>query len=454
MGPRGSLGKDALLTMTAQGASLVCGMATSVITARALGPAGRGVVALVVLTVGLVGWVVPLSAESGLMYYVSRRRASVGSALTAAVAMGAVTGAIGLLVVWGLSAALASSALRGVPRSLLLLAGAGLAFGTFTALTYAAILGAGWVRERTALCTAGAVLGLILTAVFVLGLRMGVTGAVLAGLLVPIVMSGAVVIWLGRRVRMPRRVDLGLVRASVLFGLKMHPGLVAYWANLSLDRLIVNYFLGAYAVGLYGVAGSLGELMWQIPAAIAIALLPRAVGSDSATGEAAARAARLATALVALGCAGTAAVAPLLVPALFGREFSPAVPALLMLLPGVIMFTPGKVLTAYLIAQGHQQAMSYASGAGLAVTLALDMLLIPRWGIVGAAAASTAAYGVTSAVNTAWFLRVSMIGMKDVTLVRLEDFCSLIALVRGAARRLVRAAPGEKKVPVARAREA
>ncbi len=407
VGPRGSLGKDALLTLGAQGASLVCGMAASIITARVLGPAGRGVLALIVLTVGLVGWILPMSTDSGLMYHVARRRASVGAALTASLVIAFATGALGLLLLLGLSAALSGSALRGVPRGLLLLAGAGLFCGTFATLGSAVVLGAGWVRERTLLSIAGAVLGLLLMAVLLLGFHLGLLGAVAAGLAAPVLVSVLLILWIGRRVGMGRRVDLSLIRSSAAFGLKMHPGLIAYWANLSLDRLVVNYFLGAYAVGLYGVASGLGELLWQLPAAMAIALFPRAAGPASSTAQVAARAARQATALVAVAAVALALLSPVLIPALFGRAFSGARPALLALLPGVVFFTPGRVLSSYLIAQGRQSALTWSAGLGVTLTIGLDFLLIPRWGITGASVASSVAYGCTSAVLVIWFLAAS-----------------------------------------------
>ncbi len=416
VGPRGTLGKDALLTLAAQGTSLACGMASSIITARALGPAGRGVLALIVLTVGLVGWMLPMSVDSGLMYHVARRRASVGAALTASLVIALATGALGLLLLLGLSAALSASALRGVPRGLLLLAGTGLFCGTFATLGSAVVLGAGWVRERSLLSIAGSALSVSLMALLLLGFHLGLLGAVAAGLAAPVLVSALLATWIGRRVGMTRRVDASLLRSSAVFGLKMHPGLIAYWANLSLDRLVVNYFLGAAAVGLYGVASGLGELLWQLPAAMAIALFPRAAGPASSTAAVAARAARQATALVALGAVLLAALSPVIIPALFGRAFSGARPALLALLPGVVLFSPGRVLSSYLIAQGRQSALTWSAGLGVALTIGLDFLLIPRWGITGASVASSVAYGCTSAALAIWFTAASGVGVRSLLL--------------------------------------
>jgi len=56
------------------------------------------------------------------------------------------------------------------------------------------------------------------------------------------------------------------------------------------------------------------------------------------------------------------------------------------------------------------------------VTVALDLLLIPRYGIIGAAVASTCAYTVEFLVAGAFFLRHSSLPWKEVVLFRRADF--------------------------------
>jgi Na+-driven multidrug efflux pump len=54
------------------------------------------------------------------------------------------------------------------------------------------------------------------------------------------------------------------------------------------------------------------------------------------------------------------------------------------------------VVSAYLYGTGRPGLTSVAMGAGVVLTVVLDLLLVPRWGATGAAIASTVAYLATT----------------------------------------------------------
>jgi len=111
-----------------------------------------------------------------------------------------------------------------------------------------------------------------------------------------------------------------------------------------------------------------------------------------------------------------ALVAPLLVQVLFGTAFQPSVVAVWLLLPGIVALSNARVLAGYLLGRNRQQVDLAASLAGLVVTVALDLLLIPRYGFAGAAIASSIAYATTLAVDLAWVVRHSTLTVKDLLL--------------------------------------
>jgi Na+-driven multidrug efflux pump len=55
------------------------------------------------------------------------------------------------------------------------------------------------------------------------------------------------------------------------------------------------------------------------------------------------------------------------------------------------------------------------------VTLGLDFLLIPRWGIIGAATASSLAYTTNAVVALTVYLRLTDHRLRDVLLVQRSD---------------------------------
>ena len=93
-----------------------------------------------------------------------------------------------------------------------------------------------------------------------------------------------------------------------------------------------------------------------------------------------------------------------MIPLLFGAAFAPAVVPACILLVGLAGEGVAAVAIAYLYGQGMPGMASTGVGVGVVVTVALDLLLIPGMGIIGAALASTAAYLSTTLACVGFFV--------------------------------------------------
>src|SRR5262249_18259483 len=152
------------------------------------------------------------------------------------------------------------------------------------------------------------------------------------------------------------------------------------WLNRRVDVYFVTLFAGAAALGRYSVAVGLAQQLWTIPFSVAGPLFARVAHQEDV-----ARSRELVcyvfrvTALVTLGLAAAmAALGPLLIRWLYGRPFEEAVPMFLALLPGVVAVGPSRALWAYFVGRGRPAESARAELMGLAATLPLDLLLIPR----------------------------------------------------------------------------
>jgi O-antigen/teichoic acid export membrane protein len=95
---------------------------------------------------------------------------------------------------------------------------------------------------------------------------------------------------------------------------------------------------------------------------------------------------------IALAVVPLWAAAGWLIPALYGSAFDDAVTPARIILVGLVLEGVAGVVTAYLYGIGRPGLNSWAMGAGLAITVLLDVLLIPSFGSTGAAVASATAY--------------------------------------------------------------
>jgi O-antigen/teichoic acid export membrane protein len=205
--------------------------------------------------------------------------------------------------------------------------------------------------------------------------------------------------------------------------------------NYRLDVVILSALSGAAATGIYSIAGSIASLLWYLPNGAATVLLSRLGRMDAGTApNRTAKIAGATGALVLILAALVAGIGRPAIAAIFGREFEGSYVPLLLLLPGVVALALPKVVNSYLITVGRTHVAMYASVVGVISTVALDLLLIPRWGASGAAVGSSVAYALFTVVVMAGFHRVDGLSPRAY-LVTLEDMDALKSSAKWGQRR-------------------
>ncbi|MGB2693644.1 MAG: oligosaccharide flippase family protein [Dehalococcoidia bacterium] len=226
----------------------------------------------------------------------------------------------------------------------------------------------------------------------------------------------------GLRVGELLRVDGSSLREQVRFGMQGQVGNLIQLLNYRLDQYIVLLFVSTAGVGIYAVSVTVSQTIWFFANAVAAVLLPRLTATDKAE---AARTTPLVcrnTLLVSVLAAGAlAAFSPWLIEGLFSKDFSSAVVPLLWLLPGTVALAGSKILTSYIFSQGRPLTNSLITAAALAVTLVADFALIPPLGVTGAAIASSIAYSVHFALSLVAYRNLSGGSMWEAVVVRGDD---------------------------------
>jgi O-antigen/teichoic acid export membrane protein len=129
-----------------------------------------------------------------------------------------------------------------------------------------------------------------------------------------------------------------------------------------------------------------------------------------------------------LMAAGLLVLADDFMPLYFGTEFSAAVRPMTLLLPGVVGLAMARPINAIVQGSGQLRVLLYATGAAATINLALNLLLIPPYGMAGAAVATSVGYGSMAVFSTIASRRVGFDPAGDLRLSRI----SLAALVATA----------------------
>jgi O-antigen/teichoic acid export membrane protein len=403
------------------------------IVARYLGPTGRGDVAFLTAIATFVGALSTMGVEESNANLAGGRPELRRTLATNSLVLAFLFGGLGALCV-GILVALFPAVAGSAPSDLLALTLASLGFivlGTYLRFFIRAdygftITNLAWLLAP---CINAGVNGL-----FALLGVLSVATAVTTWVVGQIASTLVLVWWVAFRMDGFGAPRLGLMRQMLGFGLKSHAGRVTLLGNYRLDQWILGAVSGARELGLYSVAVAWAEALWYLPTALAAvqrADLVR-VGRKRAA-HLAAVGFRVATSITAVLALGMIAAAPLLCEVAFGQEFTGSIDDLRVLTLGAFGVVSLKLFGSALVAQREPVRSSAALATGFLFTIALDVLLIPPYGGLGAAVASTVAYTVAG-ILMAW-LCVSALGGRSADLLPRSSDAAWLARTAGRLRR-------------------
>lgn len=240
-------------------------------------------------------------------------------------------------------------------------------------------------------------------------------------------------------------------RSSADYGLRVWWGDITTRLNLRGDQWIMGYFVTDSQFGLYAIAVTISEMLWNIPDSLNYVLFNKiaAESQPQIRAEMTERVHRvLWAAMIALAVA-LGLSAPWLIRLLYREEYLPAAEPLIWLLPGTVFLTTTKILTKYFGGSGKPELSSIITISGTVIGLTACWAVFqfaPQWGIMGAAAASSLGYLTTAVMSIAVYWREAHFHRPHLFFPERGDARWFLAQVRG-----FRGKPRGRTVPQAAA---
>lgn len=387
--------RSARLILVTDCTILLCTVVTSLVGARALGPAGRGDL----LVISLWPLVISLLAELGLpnahRYWMAKEPARVSRLFSNTVIYAVVAGAasvmLGNLLVPHLIAErsadvmlLARIYLLNIPAIIFLDLVRALLEGTrrfgwagASRLMFFGVQAFGftglWLVHRLTVATAAYTVMVSQAPALLLAL-----------------------IAVRKKLRPRWQPSWNEFKTSMHYGLRDYAGGVADFTTLRLDQMMLGGMASNAAIGLYVVAVRLSELTTVVAGALADALMPEVAGSRACEQAESllARTLRLTLYANLLVLIPLWWAAPLILRVLFGERFVPAAGAFRWLLAAAVVWSASAIVISGLQGFGYPGLSTIARFLSAAVTAPALLVLLPRMGIEGAAIASLIGYSV------------------------------------------------------------
>tara|TARA_R110000787_G_scaffold61837_2_gene139893 strand:- start:142 stop:1581 length:1440 start_codon:yes stop_codon:yes gene_type:complete len=173
---------------------------------------------------------------------------------------------------------------------------------------------------------------------------------------------------------------------------------------LNIDVVMLGFMDSQTAVGLYAGAGRIYAIAGVIGSLLVATFLPSLAAAFGASDDMRRQYRDFALAMLLLGVPVVAVVggfAPAVIAVLLGEGFAGASTALVLLMAAAGLNYANQIGGAALISWNREKTLMYSQGSGAVSNVALNLILIPRYGLLGAAAATIASEAIVLAIQMA-----------------------------------------------------
>ena len=242
-----------------------------------------------------------------------------------------------------------------------------------------------------------------------------------------------------RRMPNPLRADLRFAAKIVPFGIVSMITTLMITLNYRVDTLMMGYMFGVpdAEIGFYTLGVSLSEYGWLIPDAFREVLFSRTAKDDAI--EEVTMSMKVNFYLTLVMIAGILLLGKPVIWLLAGAEYLPAYAVTVLLIAGIIPMSYFKIIGTLLLAQGKKYVYLGMLTVSVVVNILVNMVTIPLWGKMGAAAASVASYAVAGGCFLAYYLKTYGIPVRDVFLFKPEEIARLKGMLARVKRKLSKA---------------
>lgn len=190
---------------------------------------------------------------------------------------------------------------------------------------------------------------------------------------------------------------------------------LAFGVYMKTDQVMLKHMLGNESVGIYAVAAKLSEFWYFIPSIICASLFPAIMNAKKISKELFENRLKKLYSLVFWISFGVATLVTVfgyhIILIIFGNQYLGALTVLRIYVWAGIGVSVGYVIYYYLLAENLTKINAFSMVVGAVTNVVLNFLLIPRFGISGAAFASLISYTAITIVSLLFKSARSQIGL-------------------------------------------
>ena len=434
MKEEGSILNHISFTFGSRAMVLFLSFLTGVIVARTLGPAGKGLLAVIAMVGVTVVNLGNLGIRTFNTYIFSNENVEKNSVISNSFWAGLIIGII-FFIILSVLALNFPIFFRNIPRSYLLLYLVSLPFLFWSNFFQGILIGEQKFRKFNIFIVIAQTINLVgvilLLLVFKLDVFYVVIWYVLVNIINALLPMGSVFIRNGLHLRL----NLEVLKQALSYGVRIFLTGIFSLLILRIDLYMVNFFKGMAESGLYSLASTFGDVFFILPFSIVTVMFPKINAEDKSKKESVAKYSRISFFSVLILAIGTLLFIKLFIGLLYGQEFLPSVQPILLLLPGLIFLSTATVLSQYFLSTKYPFKLTICWFLATILNIILNFIYIPQYGMIAAALSSTITYFLVFGFHYYFFYKETKMGFYDVFVPRKEEIMNIIKRIIGFLRK-------------------
>lgn len=431
-----TLAQNIISTLLRQVSSVVISLGLSIFLARTLEPEGNGIYALAILLPTLLASFFNLGLAPANVYFISRGDISVRNAFKSNLWIGCFLSILGISAGMLVIILFPNILFPGVPSLLLLISLFTFPINLIRSFLVSLLQGIQDFKRFNSLLTFIPIANILFIIIVIWGFNLNVLGAII-GYTLAQGFGLLLTIYTLRPYLNKNNVSVPLfeyAKKSINYGWKAHLSNILAFLNYRLDIFLLNLFLNPTATGIYVIAVQIAERLWIVSSAVSTVILPRL--SELHNDENTRRSltpliARWVLFITLIAALIIAVVSKFFIRILFGEAYIEANTALLLLLPGIVLLSFARILANDIAARGKPELNMYTALMIITINTIANIILIPRFGINGAAIATSLSYSANTITKLYLYSQISQNKWWQSVLITQDD----LILIKGILKR-------------------
>lgn len=418
----------------------ILGLITGIIVARQLGPEIRGYFGLVVMASLLIASLGHLGIGSATTYFTGKKKYEEKNILALLVLSALVLGSLLALILY-LVYPMISNIWTDIPKPIMIIGLSAAPFMLFNNYFVRILLAQLKVRQSNIANllrnSAYLVLVVILLWKYGGGLREAVicfsASTIIAGLLGFLLFTpGMKGSW---------RIDRSMIGPFYSYGFRAYLLLVFNFINYRIDIFLIKHFLTASDVSYYSIAVNIAERLWYLPNAMGALLFPTLMAMNGGTSKFTAKVCRNNFFIMFVISVLLLLFGKFFIVLLYGKEYLQVIYALYSILWGISIITVYRFLSVDFASKNRLGISVAASITGIALNIAANIYMIPRYGVVGAGISTSFSYTVLTAILSTVYVRERDVSLRDLLIPRMAELREYPAGILSQIKHLKRKGP-------------